>query len=298
MDNSIWDYANDDDHRPYERQLGDDQREEEENANADGIDVYDATGHGEQYQEEEVNDNNDEDGDELVVVYNVTGQQLRYHIAQATMEVDVEGNATSNCSNDGPQNTLVSTNTRSKEGHYYFDCHICMDVAQDPVVTCCGHLFCWPCLSRWLDNRATTPCPVCKHHLHPIVPLYGRGKPYSPYNILGDQCPPRPRPPLLPRPSSSSLSSSTTSQPLDSFNHDPFSSSSYPSHFNVDIDLVDSPHRSITTSPTPSSSTFSASSLIASFRPLSFPMDEENETLLTKLYVAFVCLIITLIIFM
>lgn len=27
-----------------------------------------------------------------------------------------------------------------------YDCHICLDTAADPVVTLCGHLFCWPCL--------------------------------------------------------------------------------------------------------------------------------------------------------
>lgn len=29
-----------------------------------------------------------------------------------------------------------------------FECNICLELAQDPVVTLCGHLFCWPCLYR------------------------------------------------------------------------------------------------------------------------------------------------------
>jgi hypothetical protein len=27
-----------------------------------------------------------------------------------------------------------------------FDCNICLELARQPVVTSCGHLFCWPCL--------------------------------------------------------------------------------------------------------------------------------------------------------
>lgn len=60
-----------------------------------------------------------------------------------------------------------------------FDCNICLELAQDPVVTLCGHLFCWPCLYRWLQGR-TEPkeCPVCKASVaeEKVIPLYGRGK--------------------------------------------------------------------------------------------------------------------------
>lgn len=44
-----------------------------------------------------------------------------------------------------------------------FDCNICLELAQDPVVTLCGHLFCWPCLYRWLQMHSVCQeCPVCK----------------------------------------------------------------------------------------------------------------------------------------
>ena len=41
--------------------------------------------------------------------------------------------------------------------------NICYDLASEPVVTLCGHLYCWPCLYRWLQvqNHCRT-CPVCK----------------------------------------------------------------------------------------------------------------------------------------
>ncbi|KAB1222395.1 E3 ubiquitin-protein ligase RMA3 [Morella rubra] len=61
----------------------------------------------------------------------------------------------------------------------FFDCHICLDLARDPVVTCCGHLFCWPCLYRWLHVHSDAKeCPVCKGEvtIKSVTPIYGRGK--------------------------------------------------------------------------------------------------------------------------
>lgn len=56
------------------------------------------------------------------------------------------------------------------------ECNICLDTARDPVVTFCGHLFCWPCLYRWLRNGHNV-CPVCKAGVsrENVIPLYGRG---------------------------------------------------------------------------------------------------------------------------
>ncbi|RHN79283.1 putative aminoacyltransferase, E1 ubiquitin-activating enzyme [Medicago truncatula] len=58
-----------------------------------------------------------------------------------------------------------------------FDCNICLDLAKNPVVTCCGHLFCWPCLYRWLHLRSsqTKACPVCKGEVTDknVIPIYG-----------------------------------------------------------------------------------------------------------------------------
>ncbi|XP_078427446.1 E3 ubiquitin-protein ligase RMA3-like [Wolffia australiana] len=62
-----------------------------------------------------------------------------------------------------------------------FDCNICLEFAVEPVVTLCGHLYCWPCIYKWLQPRsereAHEECPVCKAALSPaaLVPLYGRG---------------------------------------------------------------------------------------------------------------------------
>ncbi|KAK6924314.1 hypothetical protein RJ641_010514 [Dillenia turbinata] len=60
-----------------------------------------------------------------------------------------------------------------------FECNICFELAQDPIVTLCGHLFCWPCLYKWLHLHShSQECPVCKALVQEekLVPLYGRGK--------------------------------------------------------------------------------------------------------------------------
>ncbi|XWS52053.1 hypothetical protein CRYUN_Cryun11dG0034300 [Craigia yunnanensis] len=66
-----------------------------------------------------------------------------------------------------------------------FGCNICFDSAQDPVVTLCGHLYCWPCIYKWLNVQTSSldadqqhqNCPVCKANISSssLVPLYGRG---------------------------------------------------------------------------------------------------------------------------
>lgn len=59
-----------------------------------------------------------------------------------------------------------------------FECNICFDLAQDPVITLCGHLYCWPCLYRWLRVHSQChECPVCKALVQEekVIPLYGRG---------------------------------------------------------------------------------------------------------------------------
>ncbi|CAK9177595.1 unnamed protein product [Ilex paraguariensis] len=67
-----------------------------------------------------------------------------------------------------------------------FDCNICLDSVQDPVVTLCGHLYCWPCIYKWIHYQSVSAenlgeqqpqCPVCKAEISEksLVPLYGRG---------------------------------------------------------------------------------------------------------------------------
>ncbi|PHU04272.1 E3 ubiquitin-protein ligase RMA1H1 [Capsicum chinense] len=68
-----------------------------------------------------------------------------------------------------------------------FECNICLDLAHDPVVTFCGHLYCWPCIYKWIHLHSISAenpdqrhpqCPVCNAEIsqRALVPLYGRGQ--------------------------------------------------------------------------------------------------------------------------
>ncbi|KAI4341278.1 hypothetical protein MLD38_026018 [Melastoma candidum] len=86
---------------------------------------------------------------------------------------------------------------KSDEDGGFFDCNICLDMARDPVVTCCGHLFCWPCLYRWIHIHSDMKeCPVCKGEvtIKNLTPIYGRGNSVSepPEEDLAAKIPTRP----------------------------------------------------------------------------------------------------------
>ncbi|XP_043695438.1 uncharacterized protein LOC122646047 [Telopea speciosissima] len=84
-----------------------------------------------------------------------------------------------------------------------FDCNICLDVAKEPVVTSCGHLFCWPCIYQWLHLHCDhKECPVCKGEVNEskLIPIYGRGSSEKESDKKGQEdgdsglkVPPRPR---------------------------------------------------------------------------------------------------------
>mmetsp|Transcript_40904 Transcript_40904/g.131547 ORF Transcript_40904/g.131547 Transcript_40904/m.131547 type:complete len:181 (+) Transcript_40904:81-623(+) len=84
-----------------------------------------------------------------------------------------------------------------------FECNICLEAAAEPVVTRCGHLFCWACLHQWLNapqssqeaaglggimgggyssssGQRSSPgsvCPLCKASVtaQNVIPVYARG---------------------------------------------------------------------------------------------------------------------------
>ncbi|KAK9817950.1 hypothetical protein WJX72_004750 [[Myrmecia] bisecta] len=66
----------------------------------------------------------------------------------------------------------------AEDGQSAFECNICYELSREPVVTLCGHLYCWPCLYRWMQVQShCRVCPVCKAGIDEdkVVPIYGRG---------------------------------------------------------------------------------------------------------------------------
>ena len=62
-----------------------------------------------------------------------------------------------------------------KETGTNFECTICLDTAKEPVLTKCGHMFCWPCIYNWLDSKnGRAKCPNCKNIItkDDLIPVY------------------------------------------------------------------------------------------------------------------------------
>lgn len=72
-----------------------------------------------------------------------------------------------------------------------FVCNVCLDPVKDPVVTQCGHLYCWACLFRWLNTHHNT-CPVCKAGISRdnVIPIFIEGNEQDPrYKSSGSNVP-------------------------------------------------------------------------------------------------------------
>ncbi|XP_057510481.1 uncharacterized protein LOC130792905 [Actinidia eriantha] len=86
------------------------------------------------------------------------------------------------------------------DGGGFFDCNICLDMAREPILTCCGHLFCWVCFYQLPYVYSTAKeCPVCKGEVMDtsITPIYGNGNSLVDTHHLelesGLKVPPRPQ---------------------------------------------------------------------------------------------------------
>lgn len=89
--------------------------------------------------------------------------------------------------------TKIEAKGDGKDSHdndSIFACNICLEPVKnrDPVVTQCGHLYCWPCLYRWLNSHHTT-CPVCKAGVSQdnVIPIFIRGSSEDPRTKISQQ---------------------------------------------------------------------------------------------------------------
>lgn len=124
----------------------------------------------------------------------------------------IAGTAFDECGNTPLQKWKSFDDERDKDDlSGGFDCNICLDVVNDPVVTFCGHLYCWPCIYKWIQFQSISSensdhqkpqCPVCKAEVSQktLIPLYGPGQATKPSEddvpskgMVIPQRPPRPR---------------------------------------------------------------------------------------------------------
>ncbi|KAJ4711703.1 E3 ubiquitin-protein like [Melia azedarach] len=100
----------------------------------------------------------------------------------------------------------MDTNTKQagNGGGGFFDCNICLDLARDPILTRCGHLFCWPCFYQAPCAYSNVKeCPVCKGEVTDasIIPIYGNGSENEPCKSKSNESclkvPPRPQAPRI-----------------------------------------------------------------------------------------------------
>lgn len=59
-----------------------------------------------------------------------------------------------------------------------FLCNICRDKPKIPVITLCGHVYCWMCAKKWYGLKEKPGvCPVCRRHNeeNDLIPIHPRG---------------------------------------------------------------------------------------------------------------------------
>lgn len=56
----------------------------------------------------------------------------------------------------------------------YNECPICLCNSKLPVVTKCGHIFCWECIKNWVNKKGKSECPICKGgiKLNEVIKVY------------------------------------------------------------------------------------------------------------------------------
>ncbi|XP_050219966.1 uncharacterized protein LOC126670309 [Mercurialis annua] len=60
----------------------------------------------------------------------------------------------------------------------FFDCNICLNNAREPILTQCGHLFCWSCFHHLsYVHLNVKECPACMGEVTDasVIPIYGNG---------------------------------------------------------------------------------------------------------------------------
>ncbi|CAJ1975604.1 unnamed protein product [Sphenostylis stenocarpa] len=89
----------------------------------------------------------------------------------------------------------VGTRKHGTGSGNFFECNICLRIAKDPVLTCCGHLFCWTCFYRLPYSYGDAKeCPACDGEVIDtnITPIYGNASGSGNSDAACSTVPPRP----------------------------------------------------------------------------------------------------------
>ncbi|KAA8515727.1 hypothetical protein F0562_018662 [Nyssa sinensis] len=136
----------------------------------------------------------------IETMVNIVGERVHNEeCSMAAQERTVESGKS--CKTDGTHSIVMEMDMDVKrdasDGGSFFDCNICLEMAKEPILTCCGHLFCWACFYQLPIVYSTArECPVCKGEVLyiNITPVYGNGNnSHVPEMESGLKVPPRPR---------------------------------------------------------------------------------------------------------
>lgn len=118
-------------------------------------------------------------------------KNMLFNVNEEKKEEDKPSNAKG--SKVKPEDTKAKNNQHAETS--MFECNICLEQATEPVVTQCGHLYCWKCIYEWMQQpRETLVCPVCKSGINKetIIPIFTKENNQDPRKKQGENIPNRP----------------------------------------------------------------------------------------------------------
>ncbi|KAJ3205401.1 hypothetical protein HDU82_005222 [Entophlyctis luteolus] len=125
--------------------------------------------------------------------YSASGIVERVNLRHRNLPARSRSPERSQATSSGTETKDAPKETDEKEDGGMYECNICLDMASNAVVTLCGHLFCWPCISRWMSSNTAMShtCPVCKAGIdrEKLIPIYAKGRNDDPRNAVPEERP-------------------------------------------------------------------------------------------------------------
>ncbi|KAJ3442412.1 hypothetical protein M0812_12147 [Anaeramoeba flamelloides] len=121
-------------------------------------------------QEQKVTTENETTNENLIDTINLNEEEEEEEEEEETKNQQIKNEKQKN-----QQNEKEKEKEKQKQKKEIGQCGICYNFATEPVLTVCGHLFCWFCLKNHFD-RENSKCPTCGNDLQEdkdIIPVYG-----------------------------------------------------------------------------------------------------------------------------